>query len=92
LSIKFPDLQVLFPRAHETSRAEQLNQRQADMSQAQAAAQSQQGDQYKTQAGAEHREANTWPILVNEKAEGKGNFPKGKMTRQATKARTIVKT
>lgn len=38
LSIKFPDLQVLFPRAHDTSRAEQLNQKQADISQAQVAA------------------------------------------------------
>jgi hypothetical protein len=39
LSIKFPDLQVLFPRAHDSSRAEQHSQRQVEISQAQVAAQ-----------------------------------------------------
>ena len=39
MSIKFPDLQVLFPRAHDTSRVEQQTQRQVEISQAQIAAQ-----------------------------------------------------
>ena len=39
MSIKFPDLQVLFPRAHDTSRVEQQTQRQVENSQAQIAAQ-----------------------------------------------------
>ena len=38
MSIRFPDLQVLLPRANSTSQIQQQNQRQVDVSQAQLAA------------------------------------------------------
>lgn len=72
MSIRFPDLQVLLPRANSTSQMEQQNQRQVDVAQAQLAAETIAETEAKRRQISRSQETNQERIRERERHKDEG--------------------